>query len=39
MSDGKKVEVTELFDRGLKVRREVLGAAYVDGGLSKPTIS
>ncbi|ABQ34175.1 MULTISPECIES: carboxymuconolactone decarboxylase family protein [Bradyrhizobium] len=25
----------ELFEKGLKVRREVLGAAYVDGSLAK----
>ncbi|MGJ4904180.1 carboxymuconolactone decarboxylase family protein [Bradyrhizobium sp. HKCCYLS2058] len=30
MSDEK-----ELFEKGLKVRREVLGAAYVDGSLAK----
>jgi 4-carboxymuconolactone decarboxylase len=26
---------SELFQKGLKVRREVLGAGYVDGGLAK----
>ncbi|MGJ4892388.1 carboxymuconolactone decarboxylase family protein [Bradyrhizobium sp. HKCCYLS3077] len=26
---------TELFEKGLKVRREVLGASYVDGSLAK----
>ncbi|MGJ5206394.1 carboxymuconolactone decarboxylase family protein [Bradyrhizobium sp. HKCCYLR20261] len=26
---------TELFEKGLKVRREVLGAGYVDGSLAK----
>jgi len=28
-------DANELFEKGLKVRREVLGAAYVDGSLAK----
>ena len=27
---------SEQFEKGLKVRREVLGAEYVDGSLAKP---
>jgi len=30
-----KEETQKLFEEGLKVRREVLGAEYVDGGLAK----
>ena len=30
---------TEMFDKGLQVRREVLGAEYVDGSMPAPTIS
>jgi 4-carboxymuconolactone decarboxylase len=30
---------SELFKKGLAVRREVLGADYVDGSLAAPTIS
>ena len=29
----------ELFDKGLKVRREVLGGEYVDNALKAPTTS
>ena len=33
MSDKRDETMQELFDRGLTVRREVLGPAYVDGSL------
>ena len=34
MSDNKNETMAELFDRGLALRREVLGAEYVDKSLS-----
>ena len=33
MSDDKKESIDDLFDRGLALRREVLGAEYVDKSL------
>ena len=33
MTDHREDTIDELFDRGLKVRREVLGADYVDNSL------
>ena len=33
MTDHREDTIDDLFDRGLKVRREVLGADYVDGSL------
>ena len=33
MSDNRDETMGELFDRGLAVRREVLGQAYVDGSM------
>ena len=33
MSDNRNETMTELFDRGLKLRREVLGPEYVDKSL------
>ena len=33
MSDNRDETMRELFDRGLAVRREVLGATYVDGSM------
>ena len=33
MTNHREDTIDELFDRGLKVRREVLGADYVDGSL------
>ena len=35
MKDAETQELKALFDKGLKIRREVLGAEYVDGSLSK----
>jgi 4-carboxymuconolactone decarboxylase len=34
MTEKKQSEQTELFDKGLKVRREVLGSSYVDKSIS-----
>jgi 4-carboxymuconolactone decarboxylase len=34
MSDNRNETIAELFDRGLTLRREVLGAQYVDKSLS-----
>jgi len=34
MSDNRNETMAELFDRGLSLRREVLGASYVDKSLS-----
>ena len=34
MSDNKNETMAELFDRGLALRREVLGPAYVDKSIS-----
>lgn len=34
MSDAKDDTLEDLFDRGLALRREVLGAAYVDGSIA-----
>ena len=33
MTDHRNDTIDELFDRGLEVRRDVLGAEYVDGSL------
>jgi 4-carboxymuconolactone decarboxylase len=33
MSDRRDETIEQLFDRGLEVRREVLGPQYVDGSL------
>jgi len=33
MTDHREDTIDDLFDRGLKVRREVLGVDYVDGSL------
>ena len=33
MSDDQNVTVGDLFERGLAIRREVLGAAYVDNSM------
>jgi len=33
MTDHREDTIDDLFDRGLEVRREVLGADYVDGSL------
>jgi 4-carboxymuconolactone decarboxylase len=33
MTDHREDTIDDLFDRGLEVRREVLGAEYVDGSL------
>jgi 4-carboxymuconolactone decarboxylase len=33
MSDNHDEKLSDLFERGLKLRREVLGAEYVDGSL------
>jgi 4-carboxymuconolactone decarboxylase len=33
MTDHRTDTIDELFDRGLEVRRDVLGATYVDGSL------
>jgi 4-carboxymuconolactone decarboxylase len=35
MQESETNELKALFDKGLKIRREVLGAEYVDGSLSK----
>jgi 4-carboxymuconolactone decarboxylase len=35
MQESEANELKALFDKGLKIRREVLGAEYVDGSLSK----
>jgi len=35
MSDQKSPTVDELYETGLKLRREVLGAKYVDGSIAK----
>lgn len=35
MSDQKSPTVDELYETGLKLRREVLGAKYVDGSIPK----
>lgn len=34
MSNGKENELKNLYDEGLKVRREVLGAEYVDNSVA-----
>lgn len=34
MNDNKDETMGELFDRGLAIRREVLGASYVDNSIS-----
>ncbi|MEI6467948.1 MAG: carboxymuconolactone decarboxylase family protein [Betaproteobacteria bacterium] len=34
MTEKKQTEQTELFEKGLKVRREVLGSSYVDKSIA-----